>query len=228
MQKNKAVIILGTAHLATTPGKQSPDGRLKEYAYSRALVADIKAKLEAYDYHVMVDFEDCQPCAEMKAATVKEQQSKELSYRVKFVNAACKLFKAQNCIYVSVHVNAAGAAGQWLNARGWSAYTSVGTTKADKLAECLYKAAETNLSEYAKTFPATEKVQKPIRRDTTDGDSDMEAALYVLKHTDCAAVLTENMFMDNKADTDWLLSEAGKHALARLHIEGIIKYIESA
>ena len=70
-------------------------------------------------------------------------------------------------------------------------------------------------------------MQKPIRRDTTDGDSDMEAALYVLKHTECPAVLTENMFMDNKADTDWLLSEDGKHALARLHVEGIIKYIES-
>jgi N-acetylmuramoyl-L-alanine amidase len=55
----------------------------------------------------------------------------------------------------------------------------------------------------------------------------MEAALYVLKHTECPAVLTENMFMDNKTDTDWLLSEDGKHALARLHVEGIIKYIES-
>ena len=92
MQKNKAVIILGTAHLATTPGKQSPDGRLKEYTYSRALVADIKATLEAYGYHVMVDYEASQPCSDMQAATVKEQQNKELSYRVKFVNAACKLF----------------------------------------------------------------------------------------------------------------------------------------
>ena len=227
MQKNKAVIILGTAHLATTPGKCSPDSRLKEYAYSRALVADIKAKLEAYGYHVMVDYEASQPCSDMQAVTVKEQQNKELSYRAKFVNAACKLFKAANCVYVSIHVNAAGNGGQWLNARGWSAYTSVGQTKADTLAECLYKAAEANLKDYAKTFPATEKVQKPIRRDTTDGDSDMEAALYVLKHTECPAVLTENMFMDNKADTDWLLSEAGKHALARLHVEGIIKYIES-
>jgi predicted O-methyltransferase YrrM len=55
----------------------------------------------------------------------------------------------------------------------------------------------------------------------------MREYLYVLKHTECPAVLTENMFMDNKADTDWLLSEDGKHALARLHVEGIIKYIES-
>lgn len=228
MQKNKAVIILGTAHLATTPGKCSPDGRLKEYAYSRELVADVKEKLEAYGYHVMVDYEDVTPCKDMQATTAKGQQQRELNYRTKFVNAACKLFKAQNCIYVSIHVNAAGAAGQWLNARGWSAYTSIGKTKADMLAECLYAAAEVNLKPYAATFPATEKVQKPIRRDMTDGDNDIEAGLYVLKQTNCPAVLTENMFQDNKTDVDFLLSEAGRHALAQLHVEGIMKYIESA
>lgn len=227
MQKNKAVIILGTAHLQTTPGKQSPDGRLKEWNYSRALVADIKAKLEAYGYHVMVDYEDGQPCSEMKAATAAAQQRQELAYRVKFVNAACKLFKPQNCMYVSVHVNAAGNGGQWLSARGWSAYTSVGNTRADILAECLYDAASENLKEYAAGFEAGTR-QRPIRTDMSDGDRDIEAHLYVLTNTHCATVLTENMFMDNRQDADWLLSEAGKHALARLHVEGIIKYIEKA
>ena len=49
MKKNNffVVIILGTAHLISTPGKQSPDGRLRECEYSREIISDIKAKLEA-------------------------------------------------------------------------------------------------------------------------------------------------------------------------------------
>lgn len=227
MQKNEAVVILGTCHLATTPGKKSTDGRLKEYAYGRELVQEIRQKLESYGYRVMVDYEDSQPCKEMQAATAKEQQSKELAYRVKFVNAACKLFGAHNCIYVSVHVNAAGYGSNWLSARGWSAYTSKGQTKADRLADCLYEAAESNLKDYAATFPAGSK-QKPIRTDMSDGDKDLEADLYVLRHTNCPAVLTENMFMDNREDVAFLLSDAGMHALARLHVEGILKYFETA
>ena len=49
----------------------------------------------------------------------------------------------------------------------------------------------------------------------------------MLKHTLCSAVLTENLFQDNRNDVDYLLSDEGRHAIERLHVEGIIKYIES-
>ena len=42
---------------------------------------------------------------------------------------------------VSIHCNAAGNGSDWMIARGWEAWTSVGKTKADKLATCLYDAA---------------------------------------------------------------------------------------
>ena len=45
MGKESTVIILGTAHLATTPGKCSPDGQFREYAYSREIVAAVAAAL---------------------------------------------------------------------------------------------------------------------------------------------------------------------------------------
>lgn len=38
-------IILGTAHLKSTPGKCSPDKKFKEYEYSREVVAAVKATL---------------------------------------------------------------------------------------------------------------------------------------------------------------------------------------
>jgi N-acetylmuramoyl-L-alanine amidase len=63
--------------------------------------------------------------------------------------------------------------------------------------------------------------------DRADGDKDYESNFYVLAHTSCPAVLTENMFQDNKLDVDWLLSDAGMHAIERLHVEGILSYIES-
>jgi N-acetylmuramoyl-L-alanine amidase len=52
-------------------------------------------------------------------------------------------------------------------------------------------------------------------------------SLYVLNNTKCPAVLTENLFQDNKKDVDYLLSDAGIHNIARLHVEGIIRYINS-
>jgi len=65
-----------------------------------------------------------------------------------------------------------------------------------------------------------------MRTDFSDGDPDKEAHLYVLKHTICPAVLTENFFQDNKSDVDYLLSDRGFQDIVRLHVEGILKYLQ--
>ena len=195
-------IILGTAHLKSTPGKCSPDKRLKEYAYSRQIVSAIKDILQDMGYQVFVDIED---------DDINVTQSQELSIRCRVVNDLCKAYG--DCIYVSIHVNAASSDGKWHNATGWEVYTTPGKTKADNLATCLFEAARYNLKD------------KKIRTDYTDGDPDKEANLYVIKHTTCPAVLTENFFMDTKSDVDYLLSDIGFHEIVRLHVEGILSYI---
>lgn len=63
--------------------------------------------------------------------------------------------------------------------------------------------------------------------DYSDGDPDFEAPFYILKHTYCTAVLTENGFMDNELSLSYLESEDGKKAIVALHVEGIIDYIET-
>lgn len=194
-------IILGTAHLKSTPGKCSPDKRLKEYAYSREIVSAVKAILSNMGYNVFVDIED---------ADLNVTQQQELSLRCKVVNELCKQY---DCIYVSIHVNAAASDGKWHNATGWEIYTTPGKTKADDLATCIFNAAKYNLKD------------KKLRTDLSDGDPDKEANLYVLKHTNCPAVLTENFFMDTKSDVDYLLSDEGFHEITRLHVEGILSYI---
>lgn len=197
-------IILGTAHLKSTPGKCSPDGKFREYQYSREIVAAIKANLVNLGYNVFVDIED---------DDLNVTQSRELSLRCKVVNDLCKVHK--DCIYVSIHVNAASSDGKWHTATGWEAYTTPGKTKADKLATCLYNAAKKNFKNVK------------IRTDISDGDSDKEANLYVLKHTNCPAVLTENLFQDNKSDVEYLQSDKGFQEIVRIHVEGILEYIKS-
>lgn len=66
-----------------------------------------------------------------------------------------------------------------------------------------------------------------LRTDYSDGDPDIEKPFYILKHTYCAAVLTENGFMDSEVSLSFLESEEGKKAIVALHVEGIIDYIET-
>ena len=172
-------VLIDAGHGENTPGKRSPDGRLLEYAYAREIADMIVAGLR----RIGVDAE----------RIVKESIDVPLSERCKRVNNVCKELGISNVILVSVHCNAAGS-GEWMTARGWEAWTTRGKTESDALAECLYSAAEKDLR------------GMKIRKDLSDGDSDKESDFYILKNTKCTAVLTENLFQDNKDDVEFLLS----------------------
>lgn len=188
-------VLIDNGHGANTPGKRSPDGRLREYAYAREIAGRVVFELRKKG----IDTEQI----------VKEEVDVPLSERCRRVNE----YKASEAILISIHCNAAGGGSTWMQARGWEAWTSMGQTKADKLATCLYEAAE-------KYLPGMK-----IRKDITDGDPDKESGFYILKHTKCPAVLTENLFQDNRTDVGFLLSEAGKCAIVDLHVNGIINYL---
>lgn len=109
---------------------------------------------------------------------------------------------------VSVHANAGGGT-------GWEAWTSIGKTKSDVLSTILYDKA----SEYFKGWA--------IRRDWSDGDPDKESEFYILKHTKCPAVLTENFFMDTEKDCKYIMSEDGRNAIAQMHVDAIVEFLKS-
>ena len=112
-----------------------------------------------------------------------------------------------------LHTNSAGGGTKWMNATGWSCYTYKGQTESDRLADCLYKAAEQLLE------------NQVIRTDyARDGDDDWEENFYILWHSLCPSVLTESFFMDSRTEFEYLQSRAGKQALVDTHIEGIIEY----
>lgn len=102
---------------------------------------------------------------------------------------------------------------QWMNARGWTCYTSRGQTAGDRLSDCLYRAA-------ALWLPGHK-----LRKDYSDEDPDWESDFYILKNTLCAAALTETLFHDNSDDCLFLESDEGRRAIVALHVEGIINYV---
>lgn len=222
--KKRLTVILGTAHGKNVAGKRSPDGIFEEWQYSREIVERLRDELAKRDNLVDV-------FVDIPAAEVPLPQQAELTRRVRYVNQLCAHRHTERCIYVSIHVDAASS-GEWKNAGGWTAYTSPGCTRADILATYLYEAAEKHLAGYAAKMEEGKKKglygsnQKPFRKDTSDGDPDKEANFYVLVRTKCAAVLTENLFMDNKADVAFLQSEDGKKAIVALHKEAIMRFAE--
>ena len=224
MTPKKLTVILGTAHGKNVAGKRSPDGKFQEWQYSREIVERLREELSKRDDLVDV-------FVDIPAAEVPLPQQAELTRRVRYVNQLCAHRHTERCIYVSIHVDAASS-GEWKNAGGWTAYTSPGRTRSDILATYLYEAAEKHLAGYAAKMEEGKKKglygqnQKPFRKDTTDGDPDKEANFYVLVRTKCAAVLTENLFQDNKADVAFLTSEEGKKAIVALHKEAILRFAQ--
>lgn len=213
MRKCNFIIILGTAHRLREPGKQSCDGRLHEAIYSRQIVSELNAKLQAMGYRVMIDYEPLDLPKAMQSPSARQERQSELAMRVNFVNEICRQEGAANVLYVSVHVNAMGSDGQWHNANGWQVCVGTKASQRSKqLAACLFDAAKEH---GLKMRQPTAKLKY------------WEQQVYVLNNTACPAVLTENLFQDNLDDVDFLLSDEGRHIIERLHIEGIIKYIES-
>lgn len=204
------VILLDNGHGNNTPGKRSPDGTLLEYKYTREIVKKIYNKLINDGYKSII--------------IVPETEDIPLSTRTNRVNEICDKYGTENVILVSIHCNAASISG-WKNARGWSAYTTKGKTQSDLLSEELYKVAINELKEYKNTFDKTDESQQYIRVDKNDGDNDLEENFWILRKSKCPAVLTENLFQDNKKDVKFLLSEAGKNAIVNIHVKGIKNYI---
>ncbi len=216
---SKMLVLIDNGHGSDTPGKCSPDRKLREYLKSREIARKLETLLNLHFINACL--------------LVPEDKDISLAERCFRANAYCDKYGKENVLLVSIHCNAAGSDGKWKSAGGWCVYTSPGKTKADDLATAIWNAADERLKEYKEQFPflqaqgAYDSKQKPMRADWSDGDPDYEARFYILVHTKCPAVLTESLFQDNKADCDFLLSEEGTKAIVELHANGIRNYIKS-
>ena len=193
------IILIDNGHGQDTAGKRSPDGRLREYKYAREIAAEVVKRLKAQGYNAQ--------------QLVTEEKDISLGTRCKRVNDICKHFGASNVLVVSIHCNAAGADGKWHDARGWQACVSLNASaKSKQLASYLFDAAQ---------------VEGLKMRSPKPGQKWWAQNLAICRDTNCPAVLTENLFQDNLADVEFLLSDKGREAIINLHVEGIINYIKS-
>ena len=196
--KNKNItVILDNGHALETPGKRSPDGKFREYKFAREVVAGIVEKLTELDIVSII-------------LTPEIEKDVSLSERVRRAN---KIYSesGKKAILISVHVNAAGNGSAWMNGQGWQVCVAQNASSNSKrLANCLFDAANSeNL-----------KMRKP-----TANQKYWIQSLAICRDTNCPAVLTENLFMDNKQDLEYLMSEEGKETIINLHVNGIINYL---
>lgn len=197
--KRKSVcIILGTAHGFEVAGKRSPDGKFREYRWSREICKKIIKKLQDDGYRAIIDTE-----AENEIG---------LSNRAQIVNNYCGIFGTSKTVYISVHNNAAGSDGKWKTARGWCVFVSKNASdNSKKLASYLAQEVEKNDIKVKRYLPKQDYWQENFT---------------VLKKTKCPAVLTENLFQDNKDDVEILMSAEGKQKFVDIHVAAIERYVD--
>jgi len=126
----------------------------------------------------------------------------DLSLQVRVARADNEFTKDHRCIFLSIHSNAGGG-------KGFEIFTSKGQTKSDRIAQIFCEV-------YKKKFPEIK-----FRNDTVDGDDDKEAEFYVLRKTDCPALLVENLFFDDRIEAEYLMSEVGQNRIADCLFESI-------
>lgn len=190
-------ILIDNGHGSNTLGKCSPDGKLREYAWARDIASRLVAELKKRG----LDAE----------RIVTEETDISLRERCRRVNALCAKLGSKNVMLISIHINAAKSDGRWHDASGWSGWVAPNASQKSKiLAQTLYgEAAKRNLK----------------------GNRSVPSCRYwvgnfaIVRDTNCPAVLTENLFQDNKAEVEFLMSERGKQEIVNLHADAIQKYI---
>lgn len=194
-------ILIDPGHGVDTQGKRSPKGEfgvLREYSFNRAIAKPLVDRLKKLGYD-----------AEL---VVPEDNDISLGERCIRTNRWCDKLGAKNVLFISVHANASSNCETWQKPSGWCEFVYTKASSASKrLAQCLYDEAEKKGLKGNRSVP-------PERY--------WQANFYVLKHTNCPAVLTENLFYDNHSDYLYLCSEKGREEIIDLHIKGIVRFIE--
>ena len=134
-----------------------------------------------------------------------------LNDRVNKANQIAAKYGKGNCIYISIHSNAAGNGINWNNATGVSVHCCrKSSEKSKKLARLIYK----NILD--KGYNGNRSIPK---------DHIWYNDFFVLKNTTMPAVLVENLFYDNKSDLKKLMSDEHRDVILSYLYNGILEFI---
>lgn len=190
------VILIDNGHGYNTRGKHSPDKLVHEWKEVRIIADKLYEELDTIGYTVI--------------KLVPEDTDISLKERARRANAYCAKYGTKNCVLVSIHLNAAGADGNWHDASGVSVHVSHNaSTNSKKFAKLIWDEAITEGLKGNRYVPSEGYISQN---------------LTICRDTNCPAVLVENLFMDNKSDAAIILSEEGKNKIVKFLINAIVKY----
>lgn len=192
-------VLIDNGHGEETAGKCSPDGKVREHAVTRQIAGELLELLKAGGIDA--------------ALVTPEIYDVPLRERVARVNGTCAAMGARNCLLISIHCNAAGNGLQWTTAQGWEVYVAPNASAASKsFGGIIAASAERRGYRVRKSTPAV---------------GYRTGNFAIIRDTHCAAVLTENLFMDNTSDALKLRDPRVISELARVHYDAVIRFLNT-
>lgn len=195
------LVLIAQAHGSNTSGKRSPDGKFREYAFSRKVSKMIVEKLYKHNIDSII--------------VNPEDEEVKLSIQTARVNRFIEQYKNEykNIVLISPHVNA-GPKNEWSNASGWTVFVyNKASQKSRKLARIMSDMAYNKYNLKGNRY--------------VPESGYFEANFAILRQTNCPAILSENMFQTNKEDVDFLVSKQGLETISDLHVFSILEYMKT-
>ena len=192
-------VLIDNGHGEDTLGKCSPDKRLREYAYCREIARRVSRQLSLQGIDAIL--------------ITPEEKDVALRERVRRVNGWARKLGKENVLMVSIHNNAAGSDGKWHSATGFSVFISKNASEKSKRLARIFTENATAMGLGGNRCVPAEKY--------------WVQSLAMTRDTACPAVLTENLFQDNREDVDFLLSEEGMRLVTELHVKSIKDYVKT-
>lgn len=197
---SKKYLILDAGHSKVTFGKRSPDSSLMEWEFNNDMQYRLKARAEQLGFIVYLVNPHPETGSDMPLATRCNLAN----------NYWTKLGKPAECLYVSIHSNAAGNG--WSTARGVEVFTAKNASAASQ--------------------NAAKKVCNAIYKDVYAIDKGFKnrghkvSNFYVIKNTSCRSILIEYAFYSNREDI--LLLKNRRDLLCEATLKGICEYFGAA
>lgn len=200
MNKENALVLIDNGHGKETKGKCSPDGKFKEYAYTRHLAILLEQELSRRGIR--------------SQRIVSEESDTPLRTRCNRANAICAQYGKSSVLLVSIHVNAAGGDGRWHTAAGWSAWVAPRSSRQSK--------------ELAWRMLAAARKHGVMGNRAVPGEGYWTGDFAIVRDTVCPAVLVENLFQDNREDITFMLTPQGAEILTAVMADGIEAFINGS
>lgn len=187
-------VIIDNGHGRQTRGKCSPDGRLREWEWTRKAARKLVGELKSRGLEAVL--------------LVPEDDDVPLRERCRRANAIAA--EHVGAVLISLHTNAAGDGKHWTDARGWSSFVARGAgAEARRLAAGMWRMAKERGFSGNRCVPPAGYYERDFA---------------ICRCTHCPAVLTENLFHDNIFDAGFLMSDEGVDTIVRLHADAIMAY----